>query len=329
MRAIVRSPVGEAAGGKVHFRIRTDVAAENGAKHVTDDAGRDDAVQHLQQAIGLTEWEARAYLALLEEAPLSGYAVAKQSGVPRSKVYEVLASLLSKGAVVVARSEPLLYGPLPPKELIQRFRLETNQRLDAAEASMKRYPSQVGGNAVIWDIQGRSEIIERARQVIRSARRRILMEIWSSDADELHDDLEKAAARNVDVTVVAYGDPAFPFATVYDHPLTDEVTSGLGGRWLVVSADHREVVAGNVSSGVSSRAAWTTHPGLVVPISELVAHDIYKLEMLAAHKEVLEADFGPGLSKLRERFGYAAAKHNTADEGTHHRALREPGPGRH
>jgi sugar-specific transcriptional regulator TrmB len=264
----------------------------------------------------MTQWEARAYLALLEEAPASGYAVAKRSGTPRAKVYEVLASLLTKGAIHVARSEPMLYGPVPPKELLERMRAQLTQRLDATDAAMADYAAQVGANSVIWDIQGRSEIIDRARQIIRAARRRILLEIWAPDASELREDLRDATDRAVGVTAVAYGDPDYPFAEVYPHPSTDEVTTGLGGRWLVVSADDREVVAGIVSSGSMSRAAWTSHPGLAVPITELIVHDLYKLEMLSAHREELEGTFGPGLIKLRGRFGHAEQHLHQQDEAT-------------
>jgi HTH-type transcriptional regulator, sugar sensing transcriptional regulator len=259
-------------------------------------------VEHLQ-ALGMTEWEARAYLALLEESPSSGYGVAKRSGVPRAKIYEVLASLESKGAVHVARGEPKLYGPVRPSELLERWREDTARRIDAAEEALANHAVQVGGDAAIWDIQGRGQIFDRARQLARNSRRHIMLEIWAPDADELRAELAEAAGRGVRVTVVAYGDPRLPFAEVYPHPSTDEVTAGLGGRWLVLSADSREVVAGLVSGGADSRAAWTSHPALVVPITELVKHDLYKLEMLAAHKDVLEADFGPGLIKLRTKFG--------------------------
>jgi HTH-type transcriptional regulator, sugar sensing transcriptional regulator len=259
-------------------------------------------VEHLQ-ALGMTEWEARAYLALLEESPSSGYGVAKRSGVPRAKVYEVLASLEAKGAVHVASGEPKLYGPVQPGELIERWRDELGRRIDAAEEALANHAVQVGGDAAIWDIQGRGQIFDRARQLVRDSTQRLMLEIWAPDADELRADLAEAAARGVRITVVAYGDPRLPFADVYPHPSTDEVTAGLGGRWLVLSVDNREVVAGIVSSGVDSRAAWTSHPALVVPITELVKHDLYKLEMLAVHKDVLEAEFGPGLIKLRTKFG--------------------------
>ncbi len=257
------------------------------------------------QTVGLTEWEARAYIALLEEAPASGYAVSKRSGVPRSKIYEVLSSLIAKGVVHVARGEINLYGPLPPEELIGRLRLQAAERRDAAEAAMAGYAQQIGSNSVIWDLQGRIEILRRARQLIHAASRRIMLEIWAPDAGELRPELQEASRRGVAIIVVAYGDPEYPFAQIYPHPLTDEVTTGLGGRWLVISVDNREVLAGIVSSGAESRAAWTSHQALVVPVTALIAHDIYKLEMLAARREELEADFGPGLVRLREKFAWA------------------------
>ena len=75
-----------------------------------------------------------------------------------------------------------------------------------------------------------------------------------------------------------------------------------GTSGVVVSIDDRELVAGNVSAGTHSRAAWTSHPGLVVPVTELVRHDLYKLEMLAAHGDVLVGTFGPGLQVLRDKY---------------------------
>ena len=44
-------------------------------------------------AIGFTEYEAKVYLALLEENPSTGYQLSKLSGVPRSMVYDALRRL--------------------------------------------------------------------------------------------------------------------------------------------------------------------------------------------------------------------------------------------
>jgi HTH-type transcriptional regulator, sugar sensing transcriptional regulator len=269
------------------------------------------------QELGMTEYEARSYLALLEKSPLSGYGVARSSGVPRSKIYEVLDSLVKKGAVLTNHGDRVQYAPLPANEFVARCRTEMEAVLKQAEAGLERFPTRASSGGLIWDIRGRQEIIERGRDLIRRAGQGILMEVWAADAKEFRADLAAAAGRGVQVVVVAYGDPAYPFATVYHHDSTDSVTAGLGGRWLVLSMDMAEIVAGIVSLETNNRAAWSAHPGLVVPITELIKHDLYKLEMLNAHRVVLERTFGPSLRELRNRFAaFAAVPRSDSDNGT-------------
>lgn len=253
------------------------------------------------QELGFTEYEAKVYLALLDESPASGYRVAQNSGVPRAKVYEVLGGLVRRGAVLANYSDPVRYAPLSPQELVARRRREMEGSIRTAEENLERYATSTASRGAIWDITGREEILERAREVAGRAERSILAEVWREDAPELKEALAAAADRGVEVGIVAYGDPDYPFAKVYHHDLVDEVTRGLGARWIVLSADTREVVTGILSMGKESRAAWTSHPGLVVPTTELVKHDIYVQEMLDAHREILEESFGPGLVDLRER----------------------------
>jgi sugar-specific transcriptional regulator TrmB len=258
------------------------------------------------QQLGFTEYEAKAYLALLEKAPLTGYGVATRSGVPRSRIYEVLAGLARQGAVLQSHGEPAQYAPLPPAELIDRRRRELAASIDAAEKSLQQHVANADHSGVIWDITGREEVLDRAREVASRAERQILMEVWAEEGPELREALEAAADRGVEVTIVAYGDLDFPFARVFQHDLTDEITRGLGGRWIVLCIDLREIVAGIVSLGDNSRAAWSSHPGLVVPVTSLVTHDLHIIEMLREHRDVLEDTFGPGLLKLRERYNALA-----------------------
>lgn len=74
------------------------------------------------------------------------------------------------------------------------------------------------------------------------------------------------------------------------------------GRWIVASADNSEVVAGIVSLGKDSRAAWTMHQGLVMPITEVMIHDLYIMEIMEKHRELLEESFGKNLIELRKKF---------------------------
>jgi sugar-specific transcriptional regulator TrmB len=261
------------------------------------------------QRLGFTEYEAKVYLALLRQSPLSGYAVARGSGVPRSKVYEVLQGMVERGEVLVSYGDPTQYAPLPANELIAKRRSVTESLLQTAEQALEGYATDDVGLSLIWVISGREEILARMREVIGRAARQILLEVWPDDAPEVRDALAAAADRGVEITVIAYKVVDFPFAKVYMHDITerDDAHRGTAGRWMILAVDAKEVVTGIVSHGGDSRASWSAHPGLAVPVTELLKHDLYIAEMLLAHRELLERDFGPGLIYLRDRFSLATA----------------------
>ncbi len=254
--------------------------------------------------LGFTEYEAKTYLALLQQSPLTGYAVARLSGVPRSKIYEVLGNLVERGDVLASYGEPVQYVPKQPKELIESRRQIFENQLGEAEKGLEFFLSQNIPTDLIWDIRGRDEIIYRLREVIGRATHQILLQIWEVDAIEIRDALLLAAQRGVEITVVAYGHLDFPFAHVYQHePGGEEITQEYGGRWIILSIDGKEIVAGIVSMGKESRAAWSSHLGITMPITEQIKHDLYIIEMLHKHGDILESSFGPALQDLRKRFG--------------------------
>ena len=160
--------------------------------------------------LGFTEYEAKAYLALLQQAPMTGYAIALASGVPRSKIYEVLGNLVERGDVLISRGEPVQYAPKRPDELIASRRQLIEKQLSEAENGLAAFQNRQVPNDLIWDIRGRAEIFFRLGEVIERAKEQILLQIWEDDAPEIQTKLEAAAQRGVKIWVVAYGDPQFP-----------------------------------------------------------------------------------------------------------------------
>lgn len=254
------------------------------------------------QELNFTEYEAKAYLALLEKSPLSGYAVSLHSGVPRSKIYEVLGGMASRGDVLISQEDTPLYVPLPPNDLIAQRKRNAEQIFAVAQEALEQYTLSSQNRENIWNIAGQEAIESRVKAGIAAAKLRVLLEIWREDAEAFRDVLQQAALQGVEILIVAYGELDFDFATIYPHDMNEQITSEYGGRWIVLSVDDREVVAGIVSLGKESRAAWTMHPGLVMPITEVIIHDMYMMEMLYEFREELEAKFGPNLIELRRKF---------------------------
>src|SRR4051812_20801461 len=97
-------------------------------------------VEQLQQ-LGLSGYEAKAYVALITAGrPLNGYEVAKLSGVPRSTVYETLGKLVARGAAFEVRAEAdaLAYLALPAESLLARMRRDFEQRMSQLDEALPR-----------------------------------------------------------------------------------------------------------------------------------------------------------------------------------------------
>ena len=256
------------------------------------------------KSLAFTEYEGKAYLALLSGSPATGYAVAKNSGVPRSKIYEVLDNLTARGDILASPGNPPLYCALPPKALIASRKAQAEENYLLAEKLLDAYKVADEDTENIWNITGQESILAKAHDCIQNAKKIILLEAWAEDFAELANDLQMAVERGVDIKIISYGNIMADFADVYPHAhgSAEEITDEYGGRWIVLSVDDGEIVAGKVSDGKESRAAWTRHPGLVMPITEVIIHDLYLAEIIKSHRESLEKSFGKNLENLRRKF---------------------------
>lgn len=252
--------------------------------------------------LDFTEYEAKAYLALLSESPSTGYAVAKNSGVPRSKIYEVLESLCARGDILVSPGDTPLYQAISPKELITARKTKAEESFLEAESMLSQYESSARDRDNIWNITGQGAILQKINECIVKSEKRILLEIWAEDFPALENELKNASKRGVSVTIISYGEIKADFANIYPHDMSEKITIEYGGRWVVFSSDNSQVVAGVVSLGDESRAAFTMHKGLVMPITEVMIHDLYIAEILREHRGILEETFGENLIELRKKF---------------------------
>src|SRR5262245_14170727 len=136
----------------------------------------------LLQELGFSEYEARAYVALLQRSPLNGYELAKASGVPRANVYSVLQKLEERGAVVRLESQAgVRYAPVPPSELTQRLGDRFQDTLAAAQRSLQEL-AQPAEHDYIWNARGYAVLIEHAQALIDAARARLLVAIRPAEA---------------------------------------------------------------------------------------------------------------------------------------------------
>ncbi len=98
-------------------------------------------IENLKQ-LGLTKYESKSYVALLELGPSSGREVAKKSGVPPTRVFDALESLEEKGFVSLIEEKPMVFKAIEPKNAITLF---TRKKIDALEGIKNEVIRDLGG----------------------------------------------------------------------------------------------------------------------------------------------------------------------------------------
>jgi HTH-type transcriptional regulator, sugar sensing transcriptional regulator len=87
--------------------------------------------------LGLTTYEAKAYLALVRRDASSAAEVARLAGIPRQRIYDVLATLVQKGLATQRPGSPTRYSAVSPEFAIERLVLARREELDRIERSSR------------------------------------------------------------------------------------------------------------------------------------------------------------------------------------------------
>jgi len=96
---------------------------------------REQWIQKLKQ-MGLSGYEAQVYLALLGETRAPASRVVRKSGVPQSKVYGALSSLIERGFAELVLGDVKLYRGIPPRQAFDNYRRQVEDSLTESQDAM-------------------------------------------------------------------------------------------------------------------------------------------------------------------------------------------------
>ncbi len=233
------------------------------------------------QNIGFTQYESQVYLALLQHANVSGYELAKLSGVPASKIYQILNKLLVREVILAVDADPVKYVPLPPEEVIAQLRGDYLQTVDALSDKLNHlYNRNDLSDNYIWHLSERSAIMRKVCQIIEDAREQIYLSVWDEEMDAIRDTLQKAHERNVHIIIVHFGNKRLGSGKEYQHGQEHRIRIERGGRRIALIVDDARVILGHFMEDGRSNAAWTADKGLVLLAKDYIIHDIYSIRML-------------------------------------------------
>ena len=155
------------------------------------------------ESIGLSNYEARAYIALVAHGYGDADTIAETSGIPRTSSYKVLQSLCEKGFAMSTSGRPRIFKPEEPKRLKEKIIppiKDTFEKLETLSEIMR----DKGEPQLVYTITGKTRVISKIGELLDKSVKSVI--IASPSFHEIRGPLAKkidnAIARGVEITVI-------------------------------------------------------------------------------------------------------------------------------
>jgi sugar-specific transcriptional regulator TrmB len=231
----------------------------------------EDAKKVLNQ-VGLTEYETKAYLTLLEHGVMTASVISEQSGVPYSKVYEALNSLERKGWIEVEGGRPSRYFPKAPSEALEVARLRMEDMVDGwrhvvlGELQPLYERRELLEKPDIWILRGEFSILAKLREMLGVTKKEVMIAapVFAKDfVDAFVAVLRQLRDSGVNVQVMMAGAwDVKKIAGVGEARIRDN----LFGGGIIVDGKEAILFLGEAETGASYSGLlviWSNHVGLV------------------------------------------------------------------
>jgi len=129
------------------------------------------------QKIGLTNYGAKVYAALMNTGTTTPSVLSEESEVPRTKIYEVIRKLEEDGWITVEKGRPSIITPVYPKDIIEERKKLFNTNVDRVSSEMAMAYDRMIENdhPKVSIINCMDTIIHITEQMIINARKRVML----------------------------------------------------------------------------------------------------------------------------------------------------------
>jgi len=205
-----------------------------------------DAVDSLKR-LGLSEYEAKVFIALQRLGVGTARDVYKHTDVPRSQVYGAAETLEDRGLVEIQQSKPMEYRPVTLDEarerLKERFAHETDRAFDYLERARAESPREDEEREDFWTVKGSDTIDARILSLLDEADDRVVF--MATDAGLVNGEIQNrlvGLSDEVEVYVMSKDAEALArfedAAGVYTSRTPSKAErEDRGGRFVLVDSD--------------------------------------------------------------------------------------------
>jgi sugar-specific transcriptional regulator TrmB len=168
------------------------------------------------EGFGLGDYEAKAYVALLKNGPLLVGELAYHSGIPRTKSYSTIKSLVRKKIVSVTPGKPVRCQAVPPEDCLEKLVSDEEKKVKGMRKTIVKLRHMMNNQKPIVAEEGRHLIISsnaiatKLTDIISSARHSLhcVVDSWGVRLlENAREGILNASINEIEVKVVIMWSP--------------------------------------------------------------------------------------------------------------------------
>lgn len=221
------------------------------------------------QAFNLTRQEATIYLCLLEYPELSGYEVAKQTGISRSNVYSGLSGLVEKGAAHLIEGNTSKYVAVLIDEFCDNY---VRSRVKDKEYLLTNMITKRVTNDGYITIEGAKNIWNKLAYMIEHTSERIYISASVTILKEFGNLLSEAVKKGIKVVVITDGEPDIEGVIYYGSECKEQQI-----RFI---ADSKFALTGELKGLSSDTCLYSGQLNFVNVLKDALRNEIKLIEVM-------------------------------------------------
>lgn len=207
---------------------------------MTTEPRLEEAIETLQQ-LGLKEYEARCFVGLSRLSSGTAKTLSEITDVPRTRVYDAIRVLETKGLVEVHHSSPQEFRAVPVREAIETLQEQYETRLERVKHVLEEVePIEIDDDSTVqevWSITGSEAIENRTRALVTEASQEVVL--VAGHESVLTEDLFEVLSEASQEKQVIVGTVTDALRRTVKEGVPDATTFTSGLEWLRAEPDEK------------------------------------------------------------------------------------------
>ncbi|TCP31751.1 transcriptional regulator [Scopulibacillus darangshiensis] len=222
------------------------------------------------QKFGFSQYESQVYEVLASSIePLDTTMIVRHSGVPKAKIYEVLARLTDKGMVMDSVSDKKkVYAALPLNLVVEKLTKEFQSDIEKLKAETVK---RSFADDRVWSLKVDTSIRAQCKQLIEHAEKSIRLSAWNDDFIEYQQLLEEKESEGLFIETLVVGEISTSLKNC--HKLIPNEQHDALERFQLIIIDDLEIIFTGLENQ-SWQAMMTKSPSFVKFFTEFFYHDV-------------------------------------------------------